>query len=116
MADVQPGILAPLPRLGRYLNFSLKAGAEPRQTLPKLIDVANGNQTVVGLGQPGGSGAGKNHPRIEAFSDSFWRRTGFAVEDGITDALFKFTQPVSGSYFWCPPITGAKLDISALGL
>mgnify|MGYP003575362628 CR=1 FL=1 len=52
MADVQPGILAPLPRLGRYLNFSLKAGAEPRQTLPKLIDLANGNQTVVGLDQP----------------------------------------------------------------
>jgi deferrochelatase/peroxidase EfeB len=41
MADVQPGILAPLPRLGRYLIFSLKAGAEPRQALLKLIDVAN---------------------------------------------------------------------------
>jgi hypothetical protein len=43
MADVQPGILAPVPRLGRYLNFSLKAGAEPRQALLKLIDVADGN-------------------------------------------------------------------------
>jgi putative iron-dependent peroxidase len=38
------------------------------------------------------------------------------AEDGITDALFKFTQPVSGSYFWCPPMTRAKLDLSALGL
>jgi len=37
------------------------------------------------------------------------------AEDGITDALFKFTQPISGSYFWCPPMTGAKLDLSALG-
>ena len=44
MADAQPGILAPVPRLGRYLNFSLKAGAEPRQALLKLIDLADGNQ------------------------------------------------------------------------
>ena len=25
-------------------------------------------------------------------------------EDGLTDALFRFTRPVSGSYFWCPAI------------
>lgn len=37
-------------------------------------------------------------------------------EDGIVDALFKFTQPVSGAYFWCPPIRGGKLDLMQLGL
>jgi putative iron-dependent peroxidase len=35
------------------------------------------------------------------------------LEDGITDALFHFTRPVSGSYFWCPPLRGGRL---ALGL
>lgn len=37
-------------------------------------------------------------------------------EDGITDGLFRFSRPVSGSYFWCPPVAGEKLDLSALGL
>ena len=59
MADAQPGILAPVPRLGRYLNFSLKAGAEPRQALLKLIDLADGNQAVVGLGPPAVLALGK---------------------------------------------------------
>ena len=71
MADVQPGILAPVPRLGRYLNFSLKAGAEPRQTLPKLIDVADGNQTVVGLGQPAVLALGKTIRGLKPFPTHF---------------------------------------------
>lgn len=37
-------------------------------------------------------------------------------EDGIPDAIFKFTRPISGNYFWCPPIYKRKLDLSALGL
>ncbi|MFQ5458711.1 MAG: Dyp-type peroxidase [Myxococcota bacterium] len=37
-------------------------------------------------------------------------------EDGVTDALFRFTRPVSGSYFWCPPMTEGKLNLGALGL
>ena len=36
--------------------------------------------------------------------------------DGITDALFTFTRPVSGAYFWCPPMKDEWLDLSALGL
>lgn len=36
-------------------------------------------------------------------------------EDGIVDALFKFTQPVSGAYFWCPPMKDGKLDLTQLG-
>jgi putative iron-dependent peroxidase len=38
------------------------------------------------------------------------------AEDGIVDALFSFTQPVSGAYFWCPPVEGGRLDFRALGL
>jgi porphyrinogen peroxidase len=38
------------------------------------------------------------------------------AEDGIVDGLFRFTQPLTGAYFWCPPLKGGKLDLSALGL
>ncbi|MEE9367472.1 MAG: Dyp-type peroxidase [Pontiella sp.] len=37
-------------------------------------------------------------------------------EDGIKDALFKFTQPLTGSYFWCPPMINGKLDLEAIGI
>ena len=38
------------------------------------------------------------------------------AEDGITDALFQYTSPVNGSYFWCPPLSNGRLDLRALGL
>jgi len=38
------------------------------------------------------------------------------AEDGISDALFSFTRPVTGAYFWCPPMKGDKLDLGALGI
>ncbi len=38
------------------------------------------------------------------------------LEDGITDALFTFSRPVTGSYYWCPPVAGGRLDFAALGL
>lgn len=37
-------------------------------------------------------------------------------DDGTVDALFNFTQPISGSYFWCPPIKEGRIDLSAIGL
>jgi putative iron-dependent peroxidase len=37
-------------------------------------------------------------------------------EDGIQDALFRFTRPLTGAYYWCPPTKKGKLDLSALGL
>ncbi len=36
--------------------------------------------------------------------------------DGIADALLAFTRPISGSYFWCPPMESGRLDLRALGL
>ena len=66
---VQPGVLAPVPRLARYLAFE----AQMRR--------------MAGL------------------------------DDGITDALFRFTHPLTGAYFWCPPVaTDGRLDLRALGL
>ena len=37
-------------------------------------------------------------------------------EDGIADALFKFTQPLSGAYFWCPAMQDGRLDLTPLGI
>jgi len=35
-------------------------------------------------------------------------------EDGIVDALFRFTRPLSGAYFWCPAMRAGRLDLSPL--
>ncbi len=34
--------------------------------------------------------------------------------DGVVDGLFRFTRPVSGGYYFCPPTAGGALDLSAL--
>jgi len=51
---------------------------------------------------------------LDAFEAQLRRMMG--EEDGVTDALFRFTRPVTGSYFWCPPVRDGKLDLSALGV
>jgi len=51
---------------------------------------------------------------LDAFEAVLRRMVG--LEDGIADALFRFTQPVTGSYFWCPPVADGKLDLTALKL
>jgi len=50
MSNYQPGILAPAPKLARYLSFSLKAGAKPRRAITSLVELADGESVVVGLG------------------------------------------------------------------
>jgi putative iron-dependent peroxidase len=35
-------------------------------------------------------------------------------EDGIPDALFRFSHPVSGGYYWCPPVRDGRLDLRAV--
>jgi len=54
---------------------------------------------------------GKN---FDAFNAILTRMIG--EDDGKVDALFSFTTPVSGSYFWCPPIFQGSLNLKALGL
>ncbi len=51
MSTVQPGILASVPPLARYLVFSLASSSEPRDALKRLSDTADGEKTVVGIGQ-----------------------------------------------------------------
>ena len=50
---------------------------------------------------------------FDAFEALLKRMVG--AEDGIPDALFGFTRPVSGSYFWCPPVKDGHVDLSMFG-
>lgn len=51
---------------------------------------------------------------LDAFEAVLGRMIG--REDGIVDALFTFTRPVTGGYYWCPPMRGGRLDLRALDL
>ncbi|MDO5631824.1 MAG: Dyp-type peroxidase [Paracoccus sp. (in: a-proteobacteria)] len=51
---------------------------------------------------------------FRAFMVQWQRMTG--VEDGQTDALFRFTRPISGAFFWVPPMRGGQADLSALNI
>lgn len=50
----------------------------------------------------------------DAFEALLKRMVG--AEDGVVDALFTFTRPVTGAYFWCPPVKNGRLDMRAIGL
>ena len=65
-----------------------------------------------------GDGAG---PMFVAFGKSFdafesQLRRMAGKDDQIGDALFAFTRPLSGSYFWCPTVSTGNTDLSALSL
>ncbi|PTQ91401.1 Dyp-type peroxidase [Agitococcus lubricus] len=49
---------------------------------------------------------------LQAFSQQLRRMVG--LEDGISDALFKFTQPTTGAYYWCPPLRDGKIYLPTL--
>jgi len=51
---------------------------------------------------------------FDAYEAQMRRMAG--MEDGIVDALFKFSRPISGANYWCPPVSDGKLDLSAIGL
>jgi len=48
-----------------------------------------------------------------AFETLLMRMIG--MEDKHMDGLFRFSRPITGGYYWCPPIHNGKLDLSALG-
>jgi porphyrinogen peroxidase len=51
---------------------------------------------------------------FNAFEAQLSRMMG--EDDGIRDALFDFTHPITGNYFWCPPMHEGQLDLSVLGI
>lgn len=51
---------------------------------------------------------------FDAFEAQLRRMAG--LEDGVVDALFQMSRPVTGAYVWCPPVQGGQLDLRAVGL
>ena len=49
---------------------------------------------------------------LDPFETLLRRMTG--ADDGVVDHLFRFTRPVTGSHFWCPPVRNGRLDLRAL--
>jgi porphyrinogen peroxidase len=49
---------------------------------------------------------------LDAFEAQLTRMAG--LEDGIPDALFRFSRAVSGAYYWCPPMLDGRLDLRAV--
>lgn len=49
---------------------------------------------------------------LDAFEVQLRRMAG--EEDGITDALFSFSRPVTGGYYWCPPLRDGQLQLGSL--
>lgn len=72
-----------------------------RRSMPWAIPESEGGLFFVAFGKS-----------LDAFEAQLARMIG--DEDGISDALFNFTRPISGSHFWCPPMHDGKLDLRAL--
>lgn len=51
---------------------------------------------------------------LYAFEAQMRRMAG--QDDGVTDAMFRISRPVSGAYFWCPPMRAGRLDLRRIGL
>ena len=49
---------------------------------------------------------------LDPFETLLRRMTG--ADDGVVDHLFRFTRPVTGSHFWCPPVRNGRLDLRAV--
>ncbi|EJM56164.1 Dyp-type peroxidase [Pseudomonas sp. GM48] len=49
---------------------------------------------------------------LDAFEAQLRRMSG--LEDGITDGLYRISRPVTGGYYWCPPLKDGRLDLRAL--
>ena len=51
---------------------------------------------------------------LYAFEAQLKRMAG--LDDGIVDGVFTYSRPLTGAYFWCPPMREGNLDLRALGL
>lgn len=51
---------------------------------------------------------------LDAFETVLKQMAG--LNDGVRDALFTFSRPLNGGYYWCPPLKDGKLDLAAVGV
>ena len=49
---------------------------------------------------------------LDPFEVQMRRMAG--LDDGIVDGLFRFSRPLTGGYYWCPPLTNQRLNLSHL--
>ncbi|MCU1739844.1 MULTISPECIES: Dyp-type peroxidase [Pseudomonas] len=49
---------------------------------------------------------------FDAFEAQLRRMSG--LDDGIVDGLYRFSRPITGGYYWCPPLREGRLDLSVL--
>jgi putative iron-dependent peroxidase len=49
---------------------------------------------------------------LDAFEVQLRRMSG--LEDGVTDGLYRISRPITGGYYWCPPLKDGHLDLRAL--
>ena len=49
---------------------------------------------------------------FEAFEAQLTKMIG--MEDGVTDALFTFSKPLTGNYYWCPPLGKEGLNLAQI--
>ncbi len=49
---------------------------------------------------------------FDAFEMQLRRMVG--EDDGVTDALFSFSRPITGNYYWCPPLGKEGLNLAQL--
>lgn len=107
--------------IGRHISnneeFDAPDSAHVKRTAQESFDP---EAFVVRRSMPWADGSGEGlvfvafGNTLDSFEVQLRRMTG--QEDGLLDGLFHFTRPISGSYFWCPPVARGKLDLSALGL
>ncbi len=48
---------------------------------------------------------------LDSYERQLKRMTG--AEDGIVDGMFRFSTPLSGAYYWCPPVVGGRVSFAA---
>ncbi|MBF8745287.1 Dyp-type peroxidase [Pseudomonas putida] len=49
---------------------------------------------------------------FDAFEIQLRRMSG--LEDGVIDALYRFSRPLTGGYYWCPPMADNGIDLRHL--
>jgi porphyrinogen peroxidase len=79
-------------------DFTLSDGTEGfnlRRSMP-WSDGANSGLMFAAFGKS-----------FEAFELQLARMVG--AEDGITDAVFKISKPITGSFFWCPSVVNGEI-------
>lgn len=47
---------------------------------------------------------------LDAYEQVMRRMLG--LDDGIVDALFRFSKPVTGGYYWCPAVLDGRIDLA----